>query len=99
MQKLELRNTYIPTSTPLACSSMVLSLNRAIQLNRRGYNRSIRKQRYSMQPKDLVWIGKQIFSVMGVYSKGRYVRLKNCSKDIPTKSVTKMYHFGSFVWN
>lgn len=34
MQKLEKRNTYIPTSTPHACSSMTMSLNRDESLSK-----------------------------------------------------------------
>ena len=50
--------------------------NRSLQLNRKGYGRSIRKQRYALQPHDLVWYEGQLCKVKGTFNQGRWVRLK-----------------------
>lgn len=51
--------------------------NRSIQTNRKGHGRSIRKQRYALQPKDLVeYDGKECI-VKGVFNYGKWLRLKD----------------------
>jgi hypothetical protein len=50
--------------------------NRSIQLNRRIYGRSIRKQRYFLQPFDLVSYNGMLCQVKGMFNRGRWVRLK-----------------------
>ena len=50
--------------------------NRSIQLNRKGYGRSIRTQRYALQPHDLVSYEGQLCQVKGMFNRGRWVRLK-----------------------
>jgi phage RecT family recombinase len=70
--------------------------NRAIQLNRKGFSPSIRKQRYAIQPKDLIWINGKIFSVGGMQDKGTRVKIEDSKKVYSIKSVEKMYHFGGF---
>ena len=49
--------------------------NRSIQLNRKGFKPSIRKQRYSLQPKDLVRYDKKVCRVKGVFNYGKWARL------------------------
>lgn len=57
--------------------------NRSIQLNRKGFGRSIRKQRYFLQPKDVVKYNNKAFLVKGVFNKGKWVRLMGVfSEDI-----------------
>lgn len=72
--------------------------NRAIQLNRKGFKPSIRKQRYAIQPKDLVWIDNKKYIVSGIQNKGAYVKVKDSKKVLPTKKIQKAYHFGSFAY-
>ncbi len=50
--------------------------NRSIQLNRKGYGRSIRTQRYVLQPHDLVSYEGLRCQVKGMFNRGRWVRLK-----------------------
>ena len=50
--------------------------NRSIQLNRKGYDRSIRTQRYALHPHDLVSYKGQVCQVKGMFNLGRWVRLK-----------------------
>ena len=71
--------------------------NRAIQLNRKGFKPAIRKQRYNIQPKDIVWIGKEKFIAAGIHNKGKYLILEN-KKDINIKNITKIYNFNGFTW-
>ena len=51
--------------------------NRGIQTNRKGYKPSIRKQRYKLQPRDLVKHNGLLYRVKGVFSYGSWIRLVN----------------------
>jgi hypothetical protein len=51
--------------------------NRSIQLNRKGFKPAIRRQRYSLQPNDLVRYGGKEHRVKGVHSYGSRVLLDN----------------------
>jgi len=73
--------------------------NRVLQLNRKGFKPSIRKQRYKYQPKDLVWIGSKKYNVSGVQNKGNYIKVQNCKKVFSIKLIEKFFNFGSFIWN
>jgi hypothetical protein len=65
--------------------------NRALQLNRKGYAPAIRKVRYTIQPKDLVWIDGKKQVTSGTHSKGTRVLVEG--KSINIKRVTK--HFSN----
>lgn len=73
--------------------------NRAIQMNRKGFKPSIRKQRYAIQPKDLIWIDKKKFVAKGIQNKGAYIMVENSKKVYPTKNIERTYNFGSFSYN
>jgi hypothetical protein len=49
--------------------------NRSIQMNRRGYGPSIRRQRYKLQPNDLIRCKGMLCRVKGVFNYGKWVRL------------------------
>jgi len=49
--------------------------NRSIQKNRKGFAPSIRKQRYDLQPMDLVKINGVVHTVKGIQNYGKYVKL------------------------
>jgi len=51
--------------------------NRSIQKNRKGYGRSIRKERYKFQPGDLVNKDGILYKVKGMFNYGKWVRLVN----------------------
>lgn len=72
--------------------------NRAIQLNRKGFKPSIRKKRYAIQPKDLVWINNKKYVVCGMQNKGAYVKVQDSKKLFPKRNIQKVYHFGSFAY-
>ncbi|MBU0846813.1 HNH endonuclease [Patescibacteria group bacterium] len=73
--------------------------NRAIQLNRKGFAPAIRKQRYVIQPKDLIWIDGKKYVAKGIQNKGTYVRVENLKKVLKTNTIEKIYQFGSFLYN
>ena len=47
--------------------------NRCLQLNRKGFKPSIRKQRYPVQPKDIIWIRGNKYVAKGTFCTGKYV--------------------------
>jgi len=49
--------------------------NRSIQTNRKGFKPSIRRQRYKMQPNDLVKFRGMFCRVKGVFNYGKWVRI------------------------
>ena len=49
--------------------------NRSVQTNRKGYKPSIRRQRYQLQPNDLVRHNGLLCRVKGVFNYGKWVRL------------------------
>jgi hypothetical protein len=71
--------------------------NRVLQLNRKGFKPSIRRQRYKIQPKDLVWINNKSHIVNGVHNKGLNIICYDL-KSTNIKKVKKHYNFGSFMW-
>ena len=65
--------------------------NRTLQLNRKGFKPSIRRQRYKFQPKDLIEIKKQKYEVVGIFNKGNWIRVKNKNErcNFPIRLVEK----------
>jgi 5-methylcytosine-specific restriction endonuclease McrA len=51
--------------------------NRSLQTNRKGFNPSIRRERYKFQPNDLVRYKGQAYPVKGVFNYGAWIRLQN----------------------
>jgi hypothetical protein len=70
--------------------------NRALQLNRKGFKPSIRKQKYQYQPDDIVKYNNIVCRVKGVFSKGRYVRLVDRFENIVNVNINKvrLIHYG-----
>jgi N6-L-threonylcarbamoyladenine synthase len=64
--------------------------NRSLQTNRKGFRPSIRKQRYSYGPNDLVKIGDKIFTVKGVFNYGKWIRLVTKFKEIKNIAISKV---------
>ena len=62
-------------SSPIAVKQIRRN-NRALQLNRKGFKPSIRKQRYSIQPNDLVKFKGKVYISGGVMSYGRYITFR-----------------------
>jgi 5-methylcytosine-specific restriction endonuclease McrA len=66
--------------------------NRSIQTNRKGYKPSIRRQRYKLQPNDLVSIENKLYFVKGVFNYGKSIRLRpvNDEKGVINKGIKKV---------
>jgi hypothetical protein len=67
--------------------------NRSLQVNRNGFKPSIRRQRYNIQPHDLVWVGGKEYVTKGIHSYGNQILLCN-KKSISTKLIKKHYSVG-----
>lgn len=63
--------------------------NRSIQKNRNGFAPSIRKQRYVIQPKDLVLFEGKQYQAIGIQNKGAYLKMTDGIKAI-VKSIKKV---------
>lgn len=61
--------------------------NRSLQLNRKGYTPAIRKQRYPLQPGDLVSFNNKTYTVRGTHSYGKRVNIYDEEGNIITKQV------------
>ena len=75
--------------------------NRCLQKNRKGFKPSIRKQRYSIRPKDLVKIEGKLFVVKGISSYGKCISLINELGKTVNKSVKKIdwvFHNKTLIW-
>jgi 5-methylcytosine-specific restriction endonuclease McrA len=66
--------------------------NRCLQLNRKGFKPSIRRQRYKLQPNDLVRYDGQAQKIKGVFNYGKWVRLEN-GTNTNIKNV-ELIHYG-----
>jgi hypothetical protein len=53
---------------------------------------------YKIQPEDLVWVGGERYSVVGVQNRGKYVKVEGISKVIAVSKVERIYNFGSMIW-
>ncbi len=70
--------------------------NRCLQMNRKGFKPSIRKQRYNIQPKDLVKINNKWFETSGCHCKGTRLLINKIS--VPIKKVQKIFHTKTLIW-
>ena len=68
--------------------------NRQLQRNRKGYKPSIRKQRYNLQPHNLVKFDRKMYRVVGVQNYGKYVKLTDGTNRIvkAIKFITVLFH-------
>ena len=67
-------------------------------MNRKGFKPSIRKQRYSIQPKDLIWINGKRYVAIGIQNRGAYVKIENSKKAFAVKNIEQIYNFGSYAF-
>ncbi len=76
--------------------------NRKLQLNRKGFKPSIRRQRYKLQSNDLVKMGGNLYRINGVHGYGKYAKLMNKIGEIINVNVKKlvMIKYGKGMqWN
>lgn len=70
--------------------------NRGIQINRKGFKPSVRRQRYSIQPKDLVLYQGGWVETKGCHCKG--TRIMVSGKSVSVKKIGKVFHRSGMVW-
>jgi hypothetical protein len=75
--------------------------NRILQLNRKGFKPSIKRNRSIIAPLDLFWIGKIKYSCKTMFGYGRYIAYGDMKKKeyFNTKRIEKYFSNGSLVWN
>ena len=76
--------------------------NRSLQLNRKGFKPSIRRQRYELQPHDLVKFEGSTYTVKGVHCYGQRVILKNVKgqdKSVAINNVELVRHGQGLLFN
>jgi 5-methylcytosine-specific restriction endonuclease McrA len=64
--------------------------NRSLQLNRKGFKPSIRRQRYQLQPHDLVKYEGKTYSVKGTHCLGKRIMLKNVKGQDKSIAINKV---------
>jgi len=64
--------------------------NRSLQKNRKGFKPSIRRQKYQLQPYDLVKYNNRIYRVKGVHCYGTRVVLENPKGKNPSVAIKKV---------
>ena len=75
--------------------------NRSIQLNRKRFKPSIRKQHYVNQPHDLIVFNNEVCEVIGTHNKGKTIQAKNQFGKIieaGVKKVKSLYHTNGLIW-
>lgn len=75
--------------------------NRCLQLNRKGYKPSIKKERSKIQPLDLFWVRGKQYVCKGMFNYGKYIcygstKLKEYFK---IELVERCCYQGSLIWN
>ncbi len=75
--------------------------NRVLQLNRKGFKPSIKKEKSKINPGDLFWVKAKQYISKGMFNYGRYVTFGSTKKKEYFKflDVTKIFKFGSLTWN
>jgi len=64
--------------------------NRSLQKNRKGFKPSIRRQKYELQPHDLVIYEGKLYHVKGVFNYGTWVRLCDSHGDVVNANIKKV---------
>jgi len=64
--------------------------NRSLQKNRKGFKPSIRRQKYQLQPYDLVKYNNRTYRVKGVHCYGKRVVLENPTGKNPSVAIKKV---------
>ena len=68
--------------------------NRSLQLNRKGYKPSIRREKYRWQPLDEVVVEGKQYSVKGTHNKGSRIVIDDNTKkgrSVPVKNISEHY--------
>jgi hypothetical protein len=100
LEKSHINDAFVISggSTQTRCRPMLIKQkhrnNRKLQIQRKGFIPSIRKQRYKIQPLDLVWVGNKMHESGGCHNKGQRILINK--KSININKVTKYFNFGGY---
>lgn len=74
--------------------------NRVLQLNRKGFKPSIKKNKSKISPLDLFWVKGIKYICKGMFSYGKYVLYGDAKKKeyFKTTYIEKYFNQGSFAW-
>jgi hypothetical protein len=74
--------------------------NRVLQLNRKGFKPSIKRQRSVIAPLDLFWVAGKAYVCKGMFNKGKYILYGNAKQKEYFKMdlVDKYFNWGSLAW-
>jgi hypothetical protein len=91
-------------STQLRCKPVEMKQrhrnNRVLQVNRKGYKPSIKRNKSKISPGDIFWVKGKKYSCRSMFGNGKYVLYGSVKKKEYFKyvEVMKVFKFGSFVW-
>ena len=73
--------------------------NRSIQTNRKGYKPSVRRQRYKLQPNDLVRFKNIVCRVKGVFNYGKWIRIVTKTNEMINTNIknVKLLKYGKGI--
>ena len=73
--------------------------NRKLQLNRKGFKPSVRRQRYKHQPNDIVRYENKMYVVKGVHCYGKQIMISNRTNKPKSVSIKKiqLIHYGKGI--
>lgn len=71
--------------------------NRVLQLNRKGFKPSIRRQRYKIQPGDLVKINNKWYITNGSHCKGTRIYINK--KSVNLSNISKYFNLGGMFFS
>jgi len=74
--------------------------NRKLQQCRKGYKPAIRRCRYSIQPKDIVVINKQLYISMGTSNFGQQITVRDTTgeRNYSVKKIEKHYYINGWLF-
>ena len=74
--------------------------SRRLQINRKGFKPSIRRQRYPIQPHDIVKIEGKEYVTKGTHCKGKAIIItkNNKKRSVLVEKIENIFHVGTFVY-
>lgn len=105
LEKSHSNDAFVIANGSIQSRSIVLNIlqkrhnNRCLQLNRKGFKPSIRRQRYKYQPRDIVMIKDNYYEVIGTHSYGNQIKVTKSKTvfNFSTKKVEKHYITNSWI--
>jgi hypothetical protein len=74
--------------------------NRVLQVNRKGFKPSIKKEKSKVNPYDIFWVKGKQYTCKGMFNYGEYIMFGPMKKKeyFKFQEVENIFHFGSFIW-